>query len=874
MDKVKILLGEKKHKLGVNVENHVGLSLVNERKVMPPTDYTVSIDAYERYFTEKDASEKYRLSFTVNPICSNVLFNVITEPVYKEGSPDCIVILKDKSSSAINGEKKLKCYLNYRSGRTDSTNVTTSDIDRYLAIHDTGFSHKDVGPIVYHCGYDIFDNHYLRSKDGFFVVNYKPRAVNNKFCFPCLSACTKEYPSFNTLYDTLRNRSGETINDTMFIIDPSTKKLGLSADTSMHIYYYDGVDSYYNAITENLIERDGWFGFLNKVSMPVVNYSSSTCDVKSATINKCMNNDPAYGQIDMYPGRDLYSFVPKYNSYRRRNENNWDFCITYPYSSTTKDEKGVDIPYIKGGILCSKDFEAAPDAEHASVFFRTAIKHGFSTGEFVIMSFLDNNGTLHETKNPVLIRSVSEDGHTFSVRTDSIFNEIFQSTGTKSFAKRPVQEVRVSRYSNGMKCQYYIRVFKKIELDFDCPITKMAFAQNAYTDQVAQILFNGDIITSGLTDNIGRPLSEIFLTIVKANHGWKEWYENNSFRSDKVEFSHCFGKVSAGIDLPTDEFCSDYNVHRIHNIAAATAQKRGITPSPKVIDGDITVSGSSLGDGLFYGDIVEFSPGDVSERVLEPIYYRFNTAQREIDNEEYGNFYYTEFRADDYDFNEFEITNEPFLKNANPPLVNLIPEGYYYNPHYRIKIHEFSDTVSQGYDRRIVVTNEKKINDAKYQFTTATNYYVEVGDTIYSYVKSNGKVTKGPVGTVTETGSTSITVEFDGEYECGKSVIYRENTEKPYEAYNLHDGTGRYLWREVLSSSEISPDSELYDSVFTNGAHYFHKDITFYLRRQDPDMSYGIGAEPNDVAEMFIIDNRSKDISSSEYVEEGVKSQC
>lgn len=867
MDKVKILLGEKKHKLGVNVENHVGLSLVNERKVMPPTDYTASIDAYERYFTEKDASEKYRLSFTVNPICSNVLFNVITEPVYKEGSDDCRVCLKDGISRGYNtgtAFTEVRQYHSYK--RVDNSNGSLS---RYAAVHDTAYSHPEIMDMDYHCGYDIFDNHYLRRKEGFFIVN-SAKTQPTTFTLD-----GKENSTFNTLYDTLRNRTGETIKDTVFIMKTGrTKSLDVE-ESPMHIYYYDGVDSYYNAITENLIERDGWFGFLNKVSMPVKNY-------KDKIINKCINNKPAYGQIDMYPGRDLYSFVPKYNSYRRRNENNWDFCITYPYSSTTKDESGDDIPYIKGGLLCSKDFEAAPDAEHASVFFRTAIKHGFSAGEFVIMSFLDNSGTLHETKNPVLIRSVGEDGHTFSVRTDSIFNEIFQSTGTKSFAKRPVQEVRVSRYSNGMKCQYYIRVFKKIELDFDCPITKMAFAQNAYTDQVAQILFNGDIITSGLTDNIGRPLSEIFLTIVKANHGWKEWYEDKSFNSDKVEFSHCFGKISAGIDLPTDKFCSDYNVHRIHNIEISLAQCRGITPSPKAIDSDVTISGCSLGDGLFYGDIVEFSPGDVSERVLEPIYYRFNTAQREFAEEEecipdsepeYGNFYYTEFIADDYDFNDFEITNEEISKN-NPPHINLIPEGYYYNPHYGIKIHEFSDTVSQGYDRRIAVTNERKISNTKYQFATATNYYAEVGDTIYSYVKSNGTVTKGPVGTVTETGDTSITVEFDGTYERGKSVIYRENTEKPEGAYELHDGTGRYLWREVLSSPEISPDSELYDSVFTNGAHYFHKNITFYLRRQDPDIRYGIGAEPNDIAEMFIIDNRSKDISSSEYVEEGVKSQC
>ena len=102
MDKVKILLGEKKHKLGVNVDNHIGLSLVDERRIMPPTDYTVMVDAYERYFAEKDASDKYRLSFTINPICSNVLFNVITEPVYNEGADDILVFLKNGAKRRAN----------------------------------------------------------------------------------------------------------------------------------------------------------------------------------------------------------------------------------------------------------------------------------------------------------------------------------------------------------------------------------------------------------------------------------------------------------------------------------------------------------------------------------------------------------------------------------------------------------------------------------------------------------------------------------------------------------------------------------------------------------------------------------------------------
>ena len=105
-------------------------------------------------------------------------------------------------------------------------------------------------------------------------------------------------------------------------------------------------------------------------------------------------------------------------------------------------------------------------------------------------------------------------------------------------------------------------------------------------------------------------------------------------------------------------------------------------------------------------------------------------------------------------------------------------------------------------------------------------------------------------------------------------VYFRNNPIKPEGAYMLNDGTGRYLWREVLSSKEISVDSELYDSVFTNGAHYFHKNITFYLHRQDPNGIYGIGVEPVETAGFFSIENKEKDVSVAEYVKEGEKKLC
>lgn len=871
METMKIRLGKSSHKLGVNEINKIGISLHEDRRIIPPDNYTAAVDAYDQYFKEKDASDKYRLSFTVNPICTNALFNVITEPVMNEGSEQCVAILSTKdtipdySSDSIYPKDVNDSRRGARAYNAYKYHAATWKIGRFDVVHDTGYSHKNCGNFDYHCGYDIFDNHYLLRKDGFFVIN----KIGGR----------KKADKFNTIEDNIRDRDGSVVTDKIFVVKDSTRKLN-DEYSDMHVYYADGVNTYYEAVSENLVEKDGWIGFLNKTSIPVANYNENI-------INKCINNKPAYGIIDMYPGRDLYSFVPKYNAYRKREERNWDFCITYPFSSTTSDYNGDTIRYLEhsdgtNGLMCDTDIDF--DTDNPYVTFKTAIRNGFTTGEFVKLYFL--SGTIRtETLNPIIIRSVGEDGRTFSVRRNEVYGEIYSDVGSP----KEIYDIRVAKYLNGGACKYYVRLLKKVDADFEGDVMKLAFSQNAYSDRVAEILYNGDIVTSGLHDNIGRPISELFLTIVKRNSGYKKWYGENNFTDEEIEYSHCFGSVSAGIDMPSDEFCSDYNIHRIHSISNSVAIDRGISVSPKHIDEDITIDGNEY----FYGDIVEYSAGGVSERVISPIYYRFNTAQRETSNREYSAFTYTEFEADDYDFSEFSV------KNTNPirgKRVNLMPEGYYYNPNYRIKIHEYSEEVQQGSDIKLTLTGEwEKIDPESlsdewkyldgligpdedvYSVGLSTNYNIERNDVIYGILPNrSGGYDVAISGTVVGSnysGNYAVAVSFNGE-PTKKMKFYRRNPERPDTAVLLGDGTGRYVWRYVMPNKDIPTDSELYDSVFTNGAHYIHKNIMFYLRRQDPEAEYGIGIEPNDVADSFILNNVSKDISISEYKEEGSVSQC
>ena len=148
----------------------------------------------------------------------------------------------------------------------------------------------------------------------------------------------------------------------------------------------------------------------------------------------------------------------------------------------------------------------------------------------------------------------------------------------------------------------------------------------------------------------------------KTNRGHNEWYDEGITNDKSVEYSHCFGDITSGLDLPTDSGSTEYNVRKLHNVFVDDCQdadyKQGLaiilsgvptgnyngTPTP--LESGITVEGFNE----FFGDIVEFNRVRFVETTLEKVYHRFNTAQREcLKNNKYYNVNYDELVGDLYD---------------------------------------------------------------------------------------------------------------------------------------------------------------------------------------------------------------------------------
>lgn len=387
---------------------------------------------------------------------------------------------------------------------------------------------------------------------------------------------------------------------------------------------------------------------------------------------------------------------------------------------------------------------------------------------------------------------------------------------------------RVRRCVNGIKSTYYIRQFRQIpnlngaqremteeetthkakfngkfdayvkenamdsvnfnyQKTFSNETYQLGFASSIYNDNVAQITFTDGINVKGLTDNLGRPLSEIYYTFVKNNAGHEVWYnkdkplysnkklkdlyqtEQEGFKNTygvdyngyKIEFSHCFGKVTSGFEmyigaLDTEETTAPISywkklssVHHITNVVNEFSNRDAKISKDRDslnLDDDIKWRNT-----YFNGDLVEYNPVDFKEKLISRVMHRFNTAQREtIENEHYSQYQYHEIFQDDYDkirtvgdkqilFEVKEYTAVYGIKNKFEDTKLTVdygtitrPEGYYYQAHYPIKIREYT-RVLQGSHYSLRIRRVKPIQEdgILIQVTTLIAHGLNVNDIIF-----------------------------------------------------------------------------------------------------------------------------------------------
>ena len=267
---MKIILNKSKSKASTNKNTYLPIDLGNQMKKISSHSGQHLVDLYQVYLDEKDASDKYRLIFTINPVCTNVLFNAITEVVYKEGSPDCKVLADTPMDEA-------------GPNRTLWPNIVSDEpLTRIQAIRDTEYSSPDIMGIDYLPGVDIFNNHLLRQNG----LNCVMKRVSNRCnttgkCYENKSG--KDFivkyeltDVFNTIRDYQRTMNGMEIvrkfpgQDSTYIV-PITGQ--------QHIYTDADILDFESSFRRGIMEKDGWFGFYNATTLDIPITSTTETDI-------------------------------------------------------------------------------------------------------------------------------------------------------------------------------------------------------------------------------------------------------------------------------------------------------------------------------------------------------------------------------------------------------------------------------------------------------------------------------------------------------------------------------------------------------------------------------------------------------------------
>lgn len=905
-------------KKGNSLNSTVEVSLTNNQRILPQNEFYGTISQAEQYNNERENCNKIRLVVTINPICTNVLFNRITEVVLDEGTDNC---------KCLNYEKNLTgdfvSLMDERGWNGKSVTFFGSNYGTLEYTRDTQLTANGLG-IDYKPGLDIFNNHLLRSTT-----------------FKTVCDATAKKREFNTILDYMREWNGTQVKTYNYD----------NSKSDIHLYLKEEIMDYDTSVDTNLDEDGGWLGFTNKGK--IVTYTADGSEI--LPINKVINNQPACAFIDMCPDRTLWFFTPKYNKPRNRFEKNWNYCLTYPYSSTTK---GISFIRENSNSLKIYYFDDTVTLGGVSACkIATFSKHGLQSKDTINLYV---NGSERNENGDTIIKNITVlkviDDYTFYVKySDSnwFYNSRFiswensvgfvncfkgsedagkyiwdvQNRNTITYTDNEgnthiftvfvddngyyranidptSNDVSFKQVYNGEEVKYYVRLFRKLpnwkfaetipneytddneleelikrystkEYEIDNNLSNLSFAKNAYGDDISQIVFTDDIDINLLKDNLGRPLTDIFLTVIKNNAGYREWYGKNGKNIDvtgsTIEFSHVFGKVSCAFELSPATVLNPNHKNIIQTNNTGNMECfTGLDISeiidedrPEIIEND-EIEFNSIGkkdtddyydgDNVFYGDLCLYSPATIAETVIDDIWFRFNTAQRELTfndkaNEYLNTLFYDHILTDDYDPGGFNATVEK-ITNACASA-----EGYKYHPHYRIPIKSISRelyTASPRIVNAIEITYDN--NNKIYTILTNDESYVELKDKFIIYNPYRNEYYHGQITDVISPKMFRCTLSSeieDKEVYLFDNTTYRVIKKQetiPEDATLLKDGSLLYAWREIKQNGFDSySTNEVYP--FTNGALYIEKNIRFFVKRQDPNslLSGVFMSEINDV---------------------------
>lgn len=375
-----------------------------------------------------------------------------------------------------------------------------------------------------------------------------------------------------------------------------------------------------------------------------------------------------FDEFTFYRTQGISGHIPFFN--KSASTYNWNVYVSYPvsgdseqlmsyentqFSASTYFQSGDGIPFVLQNTN--------PDGKSLITFY-CGVPHNLQVGEFVKLS-ISSIG-----QNYFQVESLGDQYYGSSEKIFSIYNIGYTNftDGTAGTFKRVLDINNTGETTS----QYYVRRHKILSNESDYDLTKLGFENNAFSNkkqlEYSALTFNGvsrvsvkdgsqtcgfsitkDIDTSTLIDNQGRPLSELFVTIIQKGYmGY---------------FNKPYANGYPGLLMGWDLNLLDGKIDTWWSNTNPSNKDLALQTSSYNFSGNTFYYNQPLNIGdIITGDFCEWNEFTMTETVLSKQNHKFS-------------------------YNPLLFTNDSPIN---------FESGYFYQPHFSIPIRAFSSYIEVG----------------------------------------------------------------------------------------------------------------------------------------------------------------------------------